>query len=282
MTLAYQIWDVFTETPLTGNPLAVVLGADELDTATMQAIAGEFNLSETVFVSAGTDGADASLRIFTPASELPFAGHPTVGSAVALGQGRDAIALALTAGRVNAVLLGNRAAFDAPLIPTLSEGAPSAEAAAIPLGLSAQDIGFPGAPMPVRARSGPSFTLVPIADPSAVSRIQVDGAGLAGVFGEDHSAIFAVAHDGDGYRARMFAPVFGIAEDPATGAASVAFAALIGPILGDGEHAVQIVQGVEMGRRSEIGLNFSVTNGELVRVGLSGSAVCVARGELLV
>ncbi|MEM6848839.1 MAG: PhzF family phenazine biosynthesis protein [Pseudomonadota bacterium] len=280
MALAYQIWDVFTDTPLSGNPLAIVWDTIGLPLSRMQAVAGEFNLSETVFVGEPPEGADASLRIFTPRTELPFAGHPTVGTSVALGGDGGALTLSVPAGLVHARVDGGRAALDAPIVPSFLPGAPGVEAAG-PLGLTPGDIGFDGIALPAVATSGPSFTVVPVKDVEALSSIKVNEAALTEVFGESHSQVFAVTPVEDGYRARMFAPLFGVAEDPATGAASVAFAAVVAPSDGLPKRRFTIHQGVEMGRPSQIEIAYEVNAGALSRVELSGSAVCIARGELL-
>mgnify|MGYP001791712651 CR=1 FL=1 len=280
MALAYQIWDVFTDTPLSGNPLAIVRDTVGLSLEKMQAIAAEFNLSETVFVGEPSEGADASLRIFTPRKELPFAGHPTVGTSVALGGDGGKLTLSVPAGLVHARVDGDRAALDAPIVPSILPGAPGVEAAG-PLGLKPEDIGFDGIAVPVVATSGPSFTVVPVKSVAALSSIKVNEAALAEVFGDTHSEVFAVTPVEGGYRARMFAPLFGIAEDPATGAASVAFAAVVAPSDGLQERRFTIHQGVEMGRPSQIEIAYEIDAGVLSRVELSGSAVCIARGELL-
>src|SRR5690606_30571261 len=150
MKLPYYILDVFTRDRLSGNPLAVVLKADGLSGARMQSIAGEFNLSETVFVLAPKNERHTNaLRIFTPTAELPFAGHPTVGSAVLLGlQSRmSAVRLELGVGLVTAVMeridkRTGEAKFALPKLPERVGDAPAHEQIADRLGLSAGDIGF--------------------------------------------------------------------------------------------------------------------------------------------
>lgn len=291
MAYPYQIFDVFSDAPLAGNPLAVVFEADDLSDADMLRIAGEFNLSETVFVlRPQDDGADARIRIFTPTAELPFAGHPTVGTIVAFGLseggGAREVRLALNAGPVLGTYepgtTGGSAAFDAPLVPRLGEACPI-EPIAEALGISAGDIGFDGL-VPVEATSGPSFTVVPLAAPEVLGRLTRDRRLWKQAFAAPPHAAFCVApSDAGTYRARMFAPFAGIEEDPATGSAAVAFAALLAPGLpGDGEHAFTIVQGVEMGRRSVMRLSMALDGGVLRRVRLAGDAVKIAEGRLLV
>lgn len=294
MSFPYQIFDVFADAPLAGNPLAVVFDADRLSTEEMQSIAREFNLSETVFFSAAEDaGTTARMRIFTPVSEMPFAGHPTVGGAIAYalarggdGDGDAVVRLALNAGPVAVKVTRSAhvaaAAFDAPLVPK-SVGEPVDTAAvAAALGLAIDDIGFDGL-VPIAASSGPTFTMVPLARADALARIAQDRKAWASAFAPPLSAAFCVARSGPRrFQARMFAPLQGIEEDPATGSAAVAFAALLAPLAGgDGVHEYVIDQGVEMGRPSVMGLALEIAGGSLVRVQLSGQAVKVAEGTLL-
>ena len=177
MRRAYCLLDVFTETPLAGNPLAVVLDADGLDDARMQAIAREFNLPETVFVFAPRDPVNtAALRIFTPGRELPFAGHPTVGAAALVAHLRAPQMLAAQdlrlvleeqVGDVVCVARHRRgqalaASFTLPRLPQEGGPAPSAEEIAARLGLAPADIGF-GAHRPVVYGAGVDFVFAPLA-----------------------------------------------------------------------------------------------------------------------
>ncbi|MFD0935899.1 PhzF family phenazine biosynthesis protein, partial [Methylobacterium trifolii] len=175
MARRFVTLDVFTDRALAGNPLAVVLDADGLDPAAMQAVAREFNLSETVFVLPPAEARHrARLRIFTPARELPFAGHPTVGTAVllALQDARsartDAVAFGLETqlGTVPCVVeVGEgrgRARFKLPVLPDFLGDGPDPETLAAGLGLAPEDIGF-GRHRPSRHAAGPSFTFVPVA-----------------------------------------------------------------------------------------------------------------------
>ncbi|MBJ3778608.1 PhzF family phenazine biosynthesis protein [Acuticoccus mangrovi] len=288
MPYPYQILDVFTATPLAGNPLAVVFDADGIAPVRMQKIAQEFNLSETIFMLTPSDPAHtAAARIFTPAHELPFAGHPTVGGAVALSR-RAAEALAmvtleLPGGLVRCAVThdaaAGAAAFDAPILPSVVEGAPGMATLACALGLAEADIGF-GSYRPCRATSGPGFTMVPVADVSALSRIALDRAALA-EFGAGWQSVYVFApKDAGGFQVRMFAPLGGIEEDPATGSAAVALAAVVmaAEALPDGLQSIAIAQGIEMGRPSAVTLCLEVEAGALARVELSGEAVLVAEG----
>ena len=176
MRLAYHVLDVFTDRRFGGNPLAVVLEADALDTVRMQTIAREFNLSETVFVCKPQNAAHtARVRIFTPAIEMPFAGHPTVGTAALLAQlkapepGGNGDALVVLEEGVGPVRIGVRmragaapfAEFDAPKLPEESGTLPAADRLAAALGLIPAEIGFENH-RPLRIAAGNSFAFVPI------------------------------------------------------------------------------------------------------------------------
>ncbi len=294
--------DVFTGTPLAGNPLAVVLDAQGLDGAAMQAVAREFNLSETVFVLAPKDARHrARLRIFTPASELPFASHPTLGSAILLGQhdgspsgGADAAAFGLEvelgtiACIVEATETGGRARLRIPSLPRFDRDGPDAALLAPLLGLTPKAIGF-GRHQPSRHTAGPSFTFVPVADQSALTAARLDGAAFARAHARGQvDALYLYTPDsqaaGRAFEARMFAPHLGVAEDPATGSAAAAFAGVLMQFaqLGEGTHDVAIRQGVAMGRPSAIALQVVVENGTLRSVEIGGEAVIVSEGVLRV
>jgi trans-2,3-dihydro-3-hydroxyanthranilate isomerase len=290
--------DVFTHEALAGNPLAVVLDADSLDTGRMQRIAREFNLSETVFVLPPYDERHrARLRIFTPGRELPFAGHPTVGAAVLLALqsatgATDAAVFGLeeSIGVVSCVAatVGERAGharFRVPRLPqTWGEGREVAEAAWA-LGLDPNDIGF-DRHVPSRHSAGVPFDLVPVRSLEAIARARLNGEAFAKVFGGEHPAVYVytreTARAGHHFHARMFAPSFGIGEDPATGAAAAAFAGVLMQFepLGDGEHSFIIEQGYEMGLPSEIALQIVIQSGALAAAEIGGGAVVVSEGEL--
>ncbi|WP_349367662.1 PhzF family phenazine biosynthesis protein [Salinarimonas sp.] len=299
MPRRYAVLDVFTETALEGNPLAVVLDADGLDTAAMQRIAREFNLSETVFVlPPESDRHRAQLRIFTPVLELPFAGHPTVGSAVLLALehgsgGADAQAFGLEekVGVVPCVAetrgpREGRARFHLPKLPVpFGEGKSSADCA-MALGLDPEDIGF-DRHLPSRHTAGVPYDLVPVRSVEALARIK-PGAQFEAVFGDStHPAayVYTRAPFGAGlaFRARMVGMGLGagVMEDPATGSAAAAFAGALmeHEPMGEGTHDVLIEQGVEMGRRSVISLQLVIENGALASAEIGGGAVVVARGE---
>jgi trans-2,3-dihydro-3-hydroxyanthranilate isomerase len=288
MTRRFYTLDVFTDTPLAGNPLAVVLDTDGLDDTRMQAIAREFALSETVFVRPPAGNSRASLRIFTPARELAFAGHPTIGTAALLalldGAEDSAFSLELKAGVTPCVASrrGEGAAharFRAPRLPERAPGAIDAKAMAAALGLDLNDIAFSAREIEIWS-AGTPFPIVPIATLDALARA-APGDITAATAGTGH--VFLYVQTGSrGVRARMFAPGMGIAEDPATGGAAAAFAGVLFASAPhpDGDHDYIIEQGVEMGRPSRIGLQLIVREGKLEGVEIAGDAVIVSEGLL--
>ena len=302
MKRRYVVLDVFTERPLAGNPLAVVLDAEDLDTAAMQRIAREFNLSETVFVRRAVHPAhSAELRIFTPGNELPFAGHPTVGAAALLAEERfgdvetaiDAVVvLEEKVGVVRAaVRLDPRrptfAEFDAPRLPReAAVELPPKGAVADALGLDAADVGFENH-VPSVFEAGVPFAFVPVAGLDAIRRARLDVATWRRACGKQPVLPVyvycreTIQHDST-FHARMFDVDFGIGEDPATGSAAAAFAGVIfrfdQPTKGNHAHCIE--QGFEMGRPSLIGLTLEIAGREPTAVRIGGSAVRVAEGTL--
>jgi len=286
--------DVFTDRRFAGNPLAVVLYPGPLDTQTMQAIAREFNHPETVFVLEPVNPAHrARLRIFTPARELPFAGHPTVGTAVLLcridGQsGARELVLEEGIGPVRCTVetidrTRGRASFALPQLPTAAGSPPDDATIAAALGLSPDDIGS-GAMRPSKWSAGLPATFVPLARRAAVRDCRPDPAKLVASLGDGPVYVFCTetAEPGHHFHARMFAPGLGVPEDPATGSAAAAFAGMIAAhdALSDGDHAIAIEQGYEMGRPSLIRLALSISAGKLVSASVGGDAVVVTEGEL--
>jgi len=297
MRRQFYTLDVFTDLALSGNPLAVVLDAQGLDDARMQKIAQEFNLSETVFVSDPTDPVNtAAIRIFTPARELPFAGHPTVGTAALLAHLRAPDLLAaqdlrvVLEERVGDVVCVARhrkgkalaAYFTSPRLPERREGSPSPETVAARLGLQPADIGF-GAQRLSTFGAGLDYLFAPIASIEALERASPD-LYRWGANGEPAIYLYAkqTAASGSTYRARMFAAALGVREDPATGSAAAAFAGVIMAFEPppDGDTVITLEQGVEMGRRSLIALGLDVEGGALKSVTIGGSAVIVSEGAL--
>ena len=299
MRLAYHVLDVFTDRRFGGNPLAVVLEADALDTVRMQTIAREFNLSETVFVCKPQNAAHtARVRIFTPAIEMPFAGHPTVGTAALLAQlkapepGGNGDALVVLEEGVGPVRIGVRmragvapfAEFDAPKLPEESGTLPAADRLAAALGLIPAEIGFENH-RPLRIAAGNSFAFVPISTLDAMAKAHVAPAHWSAAF---HGGLGAflycrqTVHTTSAFHARMFAPEHGVPEDPATGSAAVGFAGVIHRFddIPDGLHKRTVEQGYEMGRPSQIELSLEVERGKLAGVRIGGHAVRVAEGMI--
>jgi trans-2,3-dihydro-3-hydroxyanthranilate isomerase len=297
MRRAFHTLDVFTRTPFAGNPLAVVRDAHGLSDARMQAIAREFNLSETVFVLPPRDPVNtAQIRIFTPKSELPFAGHPTIGAAALIAEldAPDMLAVQhlsiVLEEKVGAIACTVRrkaevshAHFALPRLPRAIGEPPDAAAVASAVGLQADDIGFDGH-APSLYSAGVGFTFVPVATLDAMARANPvldrwDAIGPA-----DHPNAFLYTREvetkGSAFHARMFAPTLGIAEDPATGSAAAAFAGVVMHYEEprDGEHAFVIEQGFEMGRASFITLGMEVSGGALAGATIGGAAVRVADG----
>ena len=299
MARRFVTLDVFTREKLAGNPLAVVLEAEGLDGAAMQRIAREFNLSETVFVLPPESTRHrARLRIFTPARELPFAGHPTVGTAVLLAledrngsAGASAFGLEEEVGIVPCAAEvdgagAGHARFRLPRLPVPSGEGREVAQVAWALGLDPRDIGF-DRHAPSRHGAGVPFDLVPLRSLDAVRRAGPGAERFGQVFGDsDHPAVYVytreTAEGGHHFHARMFAPGFGIGEDPATGSAAAAFAGALMQFepLGEGEHSFVIEQGYEMGRPSQIALQLVIRDGALASVEIGGGAVVVGEGAL--
>lgn len=290
--------DVFTGTRFAGNPLAVVLEPAGLDTAAMQTIAREFNLSETVFVFPPQDASHrAKIRIFTPVSELPFAGHPTVGTAVLLGRieggthARDFV-LELTIGPVPCTVTPaepdcGHARFDLPRLPE-DVGAPADDATiAAALGIDVADIGLDGMAV-ARWSAGAPYTMVPVRGLDAIKRCRVNSALWDRAFGFDaHAAAYmfcreSAMKDFGSFHTRMFAPRQGVPEDPATGSAAAAFAGYLASAgaYGDGQHLLMIEQGFEMGRPSVIALTLRIAGAKLTGASIGGGAVVVMEGTI--
>jgi trans-2,3-dihydro-3-hydroxyanthranilate isomerase len=286
--------DVFTDRRFTGNPLAVVLEPDGLDTGAMQTIAREFGHPETVFVFPPEDRAHrAALRIFTPAAELPFAGHPTVGTAVLLGRldggGPREIVVAEKIGPVRCRVEPidahrGRAEFTIPRLPEETGPAADSKAIAAALGLRVEDIGLEGL-VPSGWSAGNAFTFVPVRGLDAIRRCRPDMSHWAAAFdarGTNAAYIFCreTVESGNNFHARMFHPRMGVPEDPATGSAAAAFAGLLARSTPDGERTVRIEQGYEMGRPSLMVLGLTLRGGKLAAASVGGEAVIVTEGTL--
>lgn len=270
---AYVVADVFTEEPLKGNPVAVFLDATGISTERMQRIAREMNLSETVFVLPAERDGDVRVRIFTPVNELPFAGHPTLGAAIVLADGRDTLSMETTMGTVPFTY--DRSRPDA-LAASMRQPVPVWEPYDRTEHLLAA-LGVADSTLPVDVyRNGPRHVYVGLPDVPALSALRPDQQALA-----EHLDVatncFACA--GTTWRMRMFSPAYGVAEDAGTGSAAGPLAihlARRGLVPFGGR--IEIWQGVEMGRPSLM-LATAWGHGQRVdRVEVGGSAVVVARG----
>lgn len=299
MELRYHTLDVFTDRVFGGNPLAVFPDGRGVSAERMQRIAREFNLSETVFVLPPDDPAHTRrVRIFNPSAELPFAGHPTVGTAFLLaalgevplagsgtrivfeeGVGPVPVRVEARDGRpVYAELTAARLPEHGPPPP------PRAEVAAV-LGLAERDV-LDGEWAPAGVSCGVPFLFVAVRG-EALARARVDPARwearLAGWWAPH---LYVISYDpelsGPEVRARMFAPAMGIPEDPATGAAASALAGYLAERTGAAEGTVRwtVRQGVEMGRPSLLRVEADVRGGAVEAVRVGGAAVRVSEGVM--
>ncbi|GAA0401774.1 MULTISPECIES: PhzF family phenazine biosynthesis protein [Micromonospora] len=282
-TLAYEIVDVFTARPYAGNPLAVVFGAEGLATEQMQALAREFNLSETVFVLPATQvGVTYRARIFTPVEELPFAGHPSVGAAVTASrrglfepgqvtQECGAGVLPIEVTDSGATLTGGMPTLGPELDPE-----PLLEMA----GLAAGDhVG----PAPRVAGCGLEFPFLPVR-PEALARAQVDPL-AARRYGIEHVSVFSWDAAAQTAYARVFVPGLGVPEDPATGSAALGLGVWLvasGLLPGDERSSYTVRQGVEMGRPSSLACTVTAAGGTVLGATVSGQVMAVAKGEILI
>ena len=270
--------DVFTTRRFCGNPLAVLPDAGGLSAVQMQAIAAEFNYSETTFVTTSEQGRGPRVRIFTPQSELPFAGHPTIGTAIALRElGKltgDQAVLEENAGPVPVTFKApNRAVFQAPGAPTIADSG-SIEDAAKALSLPAGAI----ADKPVSSGAGLAFPMVQLRSMADLRAAKMSGADTAF---QSEIYVFVIRDDGD-LAVRLFAPGHGITEDPATGSAAAGLAVLLASQenTADMDKSWTIHQGVEMGRPSEIAIRAVKHAGKISAIHVEGSAVRVSQGQI--
>jgi trans-2,3-dihydro-3-hydroxyanthranilate isomerase len=273
----YHLLDVFTSEAFAGNQLAVFVDQGVTDAALMQRIACEFNLSETVFVDARDEATGAwPTRIFTPSQELPFAGHPTIGTAVLLAAlglvDGDALVLAEGVGDVHVTARDGTAEFLTAVLPRRVEVI-DRERAAAAVGLGAGDL-HPEFE-PAVWDCGLPWAVVAVADVATLGRAR----GVAGYYESVYTVTPEDAAPGSRWRARAFVPGFGISEDPATGSAVAAFAGFVSGI--DCERFI-VRQGVEMGRPSELRLSVERVDGELRAVRVAGEAVVIGGGSLRV
>ena len=295
MAYRYYICDVFTDTRFGGNQLAVLPEAQGLSDRQMQQIAREFNFSETTFVLPPEQGHTRRVRIFTPTAEVPFAGHPNVGTAFALAKtgefGAFQRELTVTfeekAGLVPLSIRrrdGNLyCELSAPQRLSLGKTV-AAEIAAAAVSLAPGDIVTTTHP-PQVASVGLPFLMVELKDRAALARARVNAQGLdvlaaQGVAPDVH--MYTKSADEFDLRARMFAPFDGVPEDPATGSANCALAGLLGhhDATRDGTLSWRIAQGVEMGRPSVLEAHAEKRDGAVVAVRVGGASVLVSTGEI--
>jgi trans-2,3-dihydro-3-hydroxyanthranilate isomerase len=272
----YVIADVFTDTPLEGNALAVFPDAAGIDEATMPRLARELNLSETVFAFAPQAGGDARIRIFTPAAELPFAGHPVLGAAVVLAGERDLVRLETGRGVVPVRIergAGGRPVGGAMEQPLPDLGGPFAAADAL---LDA--LGAGPAALPVETYvNGPTNVMVMLADEDAVARLRPDFRAIVAL-GTINVSCFASA--AGHWKTRVFAPALNVPEDPATGSAAGPLALHLARHgrIAFGEE-IEIRQGAEVGRPSLLRARVDGTAERVERIEVGGAAVIIAHGE---
>jgi len=291
----YSICDVFTETRFGGNPLLVVPDARGLSDALMQRIAREFNFSESTFVLPAEHGHTRRVRIFTPAREVPFAGHPNVGTAFVLA----------ARGELGALDDETRVEFEeqAGLVPVsirrrgaqlwceLSAPEPLVLGAEVPASLVAAATSLDEGDVvaqthvPCVASVGLPFVMAELANRSALERARIriegfDAIAALGLMPDLH--LYVQSGDDFDLRTRMFAPRDGVPEDPATGSANCALAGLLHRLdrSGDGIRRLRIAQGVEMGRPSVLETTSEKRGGTVVATRIGGCSVMVAQGQL--
>jgi trans-2,3-dihydro-3-hydroxyanthranilate isomerase len=275
----YVVVDAFTDTPLQGNPVAVFFDADDLTDDRMQSIGKEMNLSEVTFVLAPKQGGDFHIRIFTPVNELPFAGHPLLGTAIALGEvaSTDRLRLETAMGIVDVGLesSGGRtvAAEMRQPIPTWT---PFDRVGELLAGL-----GVAESTLPVEIyHNGPRHVFVGLESVAALSRVRPDHRALADF---SDMAINCFAESGAAWRSRMFSPAYGVTEDAATGSAAGPLAIHVGRHAQAGwDRWIDIIQGVELGRPSLMQARVRRIGDRIDSVQVRGAGVPVARGTILV
>ncbi len=274
----YVLLDVFTDTPLEGNQLAVFTDAGGLSARHMQPLARELNISETVFVLAPEHGGEARIRIFTPAVELPFAGHPVLGAAIVVGveRGLDAVTLETGAGLVPVALerRGDQVGYGTMQQPLPSWGPFEREAELL------DALGVERSRLPVEVYvNGPRHVYVELGGEEEVAALRPDMRALSEL-GEVGASCFAGS--GTRWKTRMFAPLLGVPEDPATGSAAGPLAVHLarhGRIAF--EEQIEIRQGAEVGRPSLLHARVVGSRERIERVEVGGSAVIVASGEFV-
>ncbi len=299
MKYSFRTCDVFTDVRFGGNPLAVVLAADGLSDEQMQAVAREFNLSETVFVLRPEDAENtAQVRIFTPQHEVPFAGHPTLGAACVLATrsrgpedfeievrleqpaGLVPVLATSSSGRLSAQLTapGSPEVLSHEIDPALVAGG---------LSLDMDALGFDNHKAQAVSSAGNTYLFVPVKNCAALARV----AASYPLYGDMESAAVAESTviytrggvaEATNFSSRMLAPAFGIPEDPATGSAVAMFPGQLAAFenLGEGTHCWRIEQGYDMGRPSQLFLEADRKASAFTEIRVAGGVVFVAQGEI--
>ena len=293
MKYHYFICDVFTEQRFGGNQLAVLPDAQKLSDWQMQQVAREFNFSETAFVLPAETGHTRKVRIFTPTTEIPFAGHPNIGTAFVLAEtgalGKeipDTVLFEEKAGLVSIEIQANLdspTSFElkAPQVLTLQEF-PAIRSVAKALSLRENEI-VVTTHAPTVASVGLPFLFVEVLDLSVLSQVRIDMAGFDRLLVEGavpYVHVYTSKTDGADIQARVFAPLDGVAEDPATGSANCALAALLSHYRSerDGEFSWCVFQGIELGRPSALRIRARKENGCVVASWVGGTCVMVSEG----
>jgi len=298
MKLKYYICDVFTDQRFGGNQLAVLPDARGLNDTQMQQVAREFNFSESTFVFPADEGHTRKVRIFTPTREVPFAGHPNIGTAFVLATGGeleefDGSTDIVFEGKAGLVGISLRRSDEgmiscelkAPQVLSLGKVLPAGMVAAA-ISLSKSEIVTDTHP-PMLASVGLPFVMVELRDQSALQKAGINANGFEqiaaqGVMPDIH--VYVQSHDEFDIRARMFAPHDGVPEDPATGSANCALAGLLGHFhpSRSGMFEWRIAQGVEMGRPSLLQARAEKTDGNVLSTWIGGSCVMVSDGHIYV
>ncbi len=278
VTHEYLIVDSFARRPLEGNPVAVFFDAADLTAETMQLVAAEMNLSESTFVLPAERGGDALIRIFTPVNELPYAGHPMLGTAVALGRTRlkQRLTLETAMGAFRFDLGDDSGAVTVRMeqpIPTWAPYERSAELLAA--------LGVARSTVPVEAyRNGPRHVFVGLPSVRELAALDPDYRAMSGF---PDMAANCFADGGTHWRTRMFSPAYGVREDAATGSAAGPLAIhLARHRLADYNQNIEILQGVEMGRPSLMLATATGAADRIESVHVRGHGTVIARGTIYV
>jgi len=292
----YYICDVFTDSRFSGNQLAVIPKASGLNDKQMQKIAREFNFSETTFVFPTNSSLNRNVRIFTPYEELPFAGHPNIGTAFVLAHDSDSKDIKAPtilnfdelAGPVEVKIFYDEknalaCELKAPERFSLGKSISISEIAAI-LSLDERDINI-NTHMPVEASVGLKFTIVNLNSIHALRRIKINSFKLNALNDFEVSTnihCYYLDKNTQCINARMFAPDLGVREDPATGSANCALAGLLGHLeeIEAGVFSWTINQGIEMGRPSRLNARVLKADGEVTDVWIAGNSILVSEGEI--